>query len=168
MAVNLQNRMKEFWNERPRIVYEQMAEFFNLGRLVPLSIKPNKNSISINGISLKTDEFNGCCFFDKGLCLQSKEVNNGWRISVLYNDNKEEVIEIPQAAISLKIADFSNSQRIKEIICENTDISTVIKNSKLPKSKENAVYDLLGRRVKQDGQGIKIIKKETGCVKVFN
>lgn len=52
---------------RPQIIYQQLAEFFNLGYVFGLNIDSEGSNVKLNDVSLTEDKFEGCYFSNRSL-----------------------------------------------------------------------------------------------------
>ena len=71
-----------FFCERPNIVYQQICDFYHFGTVIPMTTKNNGMPVSINNISLTEGDFNGACFSDRAIQLNSGDEDTGWLVHV--------------------------------------------------------------------------------------
>lgn len=150
-------KMKDFWKRRPSIVYGQMAEFFNLGETVKVVI--NKGSIfpTVNGVRLQEEIFDGCCFSNRKLKLNTQDDNFGWNVCVFYADDRKEEKNFYKSSLNLDISDFSESgSTIQKVVCTPLNI-TAIDNLHFYE-KEKSIYNAVGLNIKSLSRGINIIQ----------
>ena len=100
------NNLKIFCSQRPRIVYQHMAEYFSLGTVIPMTLKPNDSDVKINDVRLTEGDFDGCYFSDRTLRLNSGKKNVGWKMKVLTFDedtvSRDYTFDTPELSIMLK------------------------------------------------------------------
>lgn len=70
---------------RHRILYHQMADFFALGTVIPMTLKTHDCPVKINGIGLTEGDFDGCYYSKRPLALSAGDPDYGWELT-LYND----------------------------------------------------------------------------------
>ena len=75
---NMTDTLIYYSQKRPAIIYQQMADFFSLGSVIPMSLKPNGASATINGTGLTEGSFDGAWFSNHTLTLNSGNSNKGW------------------------------------------------------------------------------------------
>ena len=61
--------MKDFYRERPAIVYQQMADYFSLGTPIQFKVNCEGESVSMDDVVLCTDCFDGYWFSERTLTL---------------------------------------------------------------------------------------------------
>lgn len=81
------NEVIEHTKRRPAIIYQQMANYFKLGKVIPMSLNPKGLPITINDIELTEGIFDGAYFSDRALRLNSNDENYGWKL-VVYNKDE--------------------------------------------------------------------------------
>lgn len=108
------NRLKTYTKERPRYIYQHLADYYSLGTVIPMSINPLGNEIRMNGNKLQTSYFDGAYFSDRKLRLNSDSYTLGWKMVTYRRDNKNKMVKNPteftfeQSAITLELKNYAN------------------------------------------------------------
>lgn len=107
---------------RVRFVYDHMAEFFNLGSVIRMTVLPNNVNVLINGIGLSTDYFDGSYFSDRELKLTGGDHCTGWNLKTYKNGvlQKDVNLNNPNTKITLKSYAGCDSVSFTAIV-EKTD-----------------------------------------------
>lgn len=80
-------RLKTFVSNRPAILYKQMADFFRLGSVVPLTVAADSVPVRMNGTMLTEGDFQGSFFTDYPLRLTADSTHVSWKLSVIHADS---------------------------------------------------------------------------------
>ncbi len=158
-------RIKQFWCQRPRIVYQQMSEYFELGDIVDLEIKPNGQSVSVNGVELTEGDFEGCCYSNKSFKLDADASNKHWNIT--FFDGKGRVIFFGNSNrnTEVSIKEIPNWKDVSSICCELVDGETSITHRTYNQN-DPIIYSVSGIRTMNIKKGINIIKDQEHFIKV--
>ena len=76
-----------FFRERQAEVYQHIADFYHLGYVIPMTTVGSGHPVIINGIPLTEGDFNGSCFSDYTIRLNSGDENTGWIMHISNNNN---------------------------------------------------------------------------------
>lgn len=88
------NNLKKFFNERPQNIYSQMAAWYNLGKVIPVTVANTTGKVTINGIPLRTSAFDGSCFANRLLIIDTGSGSLGWQITVTHRDGTIQTEEL--------------------------------------------------------------------------
>lgn len=105
------NTLKTYMQQRPAIVYQQMADYFNLGTVIPLKIAANGQDVRINNVGLTEGDFDGAYFSNRQLTLSTGASNYGWKLYVTHSDNSVSNYEIREAETTILLSDYYNSNK---------------------------------------------------------
>ena len=78
--------LKGFCQQRPANVYQHMADYFSLGKVIPMTLKTNGAAVRINGNRLTEGDFDGAFFSNRELNLNSGSKNTGWLMETFQYD----------------------------------------------------------------------------------
>jgi len=122
------NEILEHAKRRPGIIYNQMASFFALGKVIPMTLKPKGYPVTINGIGLTEGNFDGAYFSNRTLRLNSGDDNHGWKMMTYLLNEDNEMVHNEEAdtmfydrIISIKLSNFEN--------CDSVAFSTIAINA---------------------------------------
>lgn len=95
--------------KRPSYIYREIAEFFSLGSVVPMTLSPNGAEVTINGIRLTEGDFDGAYYTNRELRLNSGANNVGWEMNILGQDgNIVKKEEFAEPSVTLRLSDYSD------------------------------------------------------------
>ena len=83
--------LKLFFQQRPAYVYQHMADYFSLGKVIPMTLKTNGATVRINGNGLTEGDFDGAFFSNRVLNLNSGSTNIGWLMET-YKYNNDNIL----------------------------------------------------------------------------
>ena len=114
------NRLKESLQNRPAIVYQHMADFFNshitydsLGIVIPMTLFPKGVSATINDVELTRGDFDGAYFSERPLRLNSSSEAVGWKMQTFNYDSLSqtmlpaEEITFEQPEVNILLSDYA-------------------------------------------------------------
>ena len=115
--------LKGFCQQRPAYVYRHMADYFSLGKVIPMTIKTNGAAIKINGNELTEGDFDGAFFSNRMLNLNSGGKNIGWHMETFQLNNDSILIPnnnytFNNSTLSLLLNDYSD--------CDSVSFATFI------------------------------------------
>lgn len=94
---------------RPSYIYREIAEFFSLGSVVPMTLSPNGAKVTINGIGLTEGDFDGAYYMNRELRLNSGANNVGWEMTIIgQGGDIAKKIEFAEPAVTLRLSDYSD------------------------------------------------------------
>ena len=143
------NDAKTWAKGRPDNFYKHIGNQWKLGNPIALTVNKSKKNveITINGIKLSKNTFNGKFFANReliirGIAPEGQEVK-GWKLSGAKNQ------EVTDSVLTINMT--SNALTIEPILGEKTGIKTI---DNMASSTENApIYDLMGNKVKTPQAG---------------
>lgn len=99
--------LREHCRLRPRIIYRQMAEYFGLGRVIPMQIDPQGHEVTLDGISLTEGVFDGAWFSDRPLHLavtadattSASSYHLGWRLELWQRSADKQLTPLSEALL---------------------------------------------------------------------
>lgn len=142
----------EFFYERPAIVYQHIADFYNLGTVIPMITKNNGLPVSINDIYLTEGDFNGACFSDRSIRINSGNEKIGW---IMHVKNVKNVINrfcFESSAINICPKEYISSddeiQSIEFEACAISELPTSLVTSphQYTDCKIDAIYTFDGKK----------------------
>ncbi len=98
--------MKAVVQDRPAILYAQMADFFGLGSDVPVRVIGKDGAMLINGTTLTTDLFDGCYFLNRPLRLSAGIEGCVWKMTITHSDGTVEEHDFGNSDISVVLAEY--------------------------------------------------------------
>ena len=165
----------DYITQRPGIVYLQMADYFQLGETIPVTVVSNDTedyengggNVSLCGVPLRTEMFNGAWFSSFPLLLKTDADNAAWTMTVTHADGSESayVYDTPQIKPDLTSCVAGDS-----ITFMITDVSavTAITDSHLNESRSvKAIYDVTGKKLPKIQKGLNIIYCSDGTRRII-
>lgn len=98
--------LKDYFEQRPSIVYEQMADCFDLGDVYPMTVGTSGQRTSINGITLTEGDFDGAFFSDRELNLYADAQGYVWRMNIQHSGTIKETIDFDSPEITVLLSDY--------------------------------------------------------------
>lgn len=114
-------KLRTYLAQRPDYVYGQMADYFQLGDTIPMTVSGTPGSeISINGIPLRTGSFNGKWFSHFPLSVDvTNDASATWTMVVTHADGSETTYSFDTAAIQPKLDSLAAGDSITLIATSN-------------------------------------------------
>lgn len=121
-----------FLSQRPMKVYQQTSDFYNLGYVIPMTTINNDLQVSINNIHLTEGNFDGACFLNKEVRLDSGSDNYGWLVHITKSDSSTIDTVFQERYIRMKMCEYLESKNEADSIisvifettmCENRSLS---------------------------------------------
>ncbi len=137
------NDAKNWAEGRPNYFYQHIAQQWNLGTPVALTVNTSKQNvdITINGIELSENTFDGKFFANRQLTITGTapegKVVTGWHLSGARNEDV--------AGSELTINMTSSALNIEPIVGNASDIKTI--DASTLNAQSSPIYDLKGNRV---------------------
>ena len=104
---------------RPALVYQHMADYFNthpsydsLGVVIPMTLRPNGASVTINDIELTKGNFDGAYFSKRNLRLNSGSDGTGWKMQIYNGTTLADELDFPQREITVLLGDYANCDSV--------------------------------------------------------
>lgn len=157
--------MKDFYRERPAVVYQQMAEYFSLGKPIQFKVNCEGELVSMDDVVLSTDCFEGYWFSDRSLKLSSENPNVKWDIYFEYKDGTIASFNVPNPSFVMRVLEYEKDiDRIKRISCKPKE-KTVSVQAVETRSNVTGYYSIRGERLDRPQQGVNIFKMQDGSSK---
>ena len=169
------NRLYTYVSTRPPIVYRQMANYFSLGDVIPVSImeqfpeesETSGTNVSICGVSLRTGRFDGAWFtsFPLSLCSDAKDA--AWVMNVYHADGSSSSEAFYASQIQPDLTSCIPGDSIT-FVATNANIADNI-SIHHSNCTVAAIYDTTGKRLQTLQKGINIVLYSDGTRrKLFN
>jgi len=159
------NRLWIYVNDRPKQVYQQMADYFSLGNVIPVSIQNDENEnagIFIGDTPLRTGRFDGAWFTEFPLTLRTDGGDVVWTMTVKHEDGRSDTYTYETAEIQPNLTgcmpgDFVTFMLTHENVTEISSVSNNIKSE--------TYFDLTGKKKSALHQGVNIVVTSDGTRK---
>lgn len=108
------NKFRTYITERPQNVYQQMADYFSLGDVIPVQIynTENKDTIAIGKTSLRTGKFSGAWFTDFPLTLSVKSEKAKWTMTVKHANGKSDTYTYDKVEIQPDLKKWTSGDSV--------------------------------------------------------
>lgn len=167
-------RLYNYVTTRPSFVYRQMADFFSLGDVIPVSISAEhseeleENNITVCNTPLCTGRFDGAWFTSFPLSLCSDAENAAWIMTVTHANGSESTFVYNTAEIQPTLASCTPGDSIT-FMATNASVEDAIPTSSNGNSTIAAIYDATGKKSPNLQKGLNIILYSDGTNrKLFN
>lgn len=152
-------RFKSYITERPDFVYRQMADYFMLGDVIPVSIVAEDMEedarLTLCDIPLRTGRFDGAWFTNFPLSLGTNE-ESIWNMVVTHADGSESVYFFPDSDIQLSLTSCILGGSVAFISTKATD-DIVQSTYRYGSNDVIAIYDVAGMKRDTLQRGLNII-----------
>lgn len=155
--------------KRPRILYQQMADYFSLGPVVAMSLQSSVDSVSMNHVQLTEGAFAGAYFTNRILNLDSGSPNVGWKMKIYRknSNNKRflaDSVTFESQWVPLLLRDYSecDSVAIKTYAFESQNQDLKIEsmfNDDDSQKHDELRYNCMGIPIKQSSKGLSIVRE---------
>lgn len=95
------------FRQRPANIYSHMADFFELGSVIKMTVLANNAQPKINGVGLTEGDFDGAYFSDRELRLSAGRNSANWVMTTFNNGTKVEEFSFDKPDISLTLKDYA-------------------------------------------------------------
>ena len=161
------NVIKDYWEKRPRIIYQQLADYFGLGLVLNLTVIGNGHQIDLNGTRLLEGDFEGCYYANRILKLSTSTPNYGWKLQVEHSDGEINSYIFESSQIELLLKDYEKDDMdLISVRIQPIDIGTCVNYPKDIREKDD-IFNINGLKSNHFVRGINIIKKQSGFSKVL-
>lgn len=159
------NRLCNYVINRPSIVYQQMADYFSLGDVIPVSVtletseeheKNGGSNITICDTPLRTGRFDGAWFTSFPLSLCSDAEDAAWVMTVTHASGNESTFVYNTAKIQPTLASCVPGDSIT-FMATNAGVVDAISTSTNGNSTIAAIYDTIGKKHQALQKGLNII-----------
>lgn len=162
---NRVNRLWTYVNDRPKQVYQQMADYFSLGHVIPVSIlndEDENRSIFVCDTPLRTGRFDGAWFTNYPLSLLTDDNNAAWIMTVTHKDGKSDTYTYETTDIQPDLSECMSGDTVTFTLTHATvtEISSVNK-----KVNVESYFDLTGKKKTALHQGMNIVLYSDGTRK---
>lgn len=164
----ISNRLIPYCQSRPLYAYRQLSSYFDLGDIIPLTIEPGDNSVSMNGIPLTQPRFEGWAWSKRLLNLDSGDDEIGWTVTIDYGGGF--VSEYSVAKRQTSFLPSSRANKCQSISFRTQEKDCAIREIDNTTNLEDApTYWLNGMPAEQNGTGLRIVRAKDGrYLKLFN
>lgn len=104
------NTMLEYCQKLPNIIYHQMAEYFNLGEVIPMTVIAHEQNVRVNNVRLTEGDFDGAYFSERKLNLNSGSNTWCWKMTITHNDGSSNSYIFDQDNIDVLLSDYYNDK----------------------------------------------------------
>ena len=158
------NRLWTYVNDRPKQVYQQMADYFVLGDVIPVSILNNDDSrsISVCDTPLRTGRFSGAWFSEFPLSLRTEGNGATWIMTIKHEDGSTTTHTYNTAEIQPNLKECMPGDSVTFMV-SNASMIDIISVSK--DLSAESVYDLTGKKIPAIHRGVNIILYSDGTRK---
>lgn len=126
------------FRERPDIIYCQMADFFDLGSVIKMSVIANNAHPKINDVGLTEGDFDGAYFSDRKLRLSAGRKNAKWHMTTFKKGAKVKDYSFDKSDISLTLRDYATCDSVSfSIVGGKTDFDLKLEELAISTSKCN-------------------------------
>lgn len=167
------DRLYNYVTTRPSFVYQQMADYFSLGDVIPVSVtteesgENGKGSITICDTPLQTGRFDGAWFTSFPLSLYSDVEDVAWVMTVTHENGDISSKTFNSGQIQ---PDFSSLTSGDSVAFVATNANIVDQITSIHNSQHIvAIYDITGKKSPNMQKGLNIILYSDGTRrKLFN
>lgn len=174
-AYNLTNRnydgyiknLRKFTQDRAMCEYHNMADFFNLGSVIPMTLVANGMDVKINNVGLTEGDFDGAYFSDRLLNLKSGAANCGWKMTVTHKDGTTEDHDFEDSEINILLSNYYSDEddviKVAFQIVESctTGLKYYVKDEN---SEIESIYSVNGIKNNLLTPGLNIVKQKKGKI----
>ena len=155
----------DYITERPDYVYQQMADYFSLGHVIPISIlndEDENRSIFVCDTPLRTGRFDGAWFTNFPLSLLTDDNNAAWIMTVTHKDGKSDTYTYETTDIQPDLSECMSGDTVTFTLTHATvtEISSVNKKVNI-----ESYFDLTGKKKTALHQGMNIVLYSDGTRK---
>ena len=166
------NRYKYFFNRfynyislRPAAVYQQMADYFSLGDVIPVNVlndEDESRTISVCETPLRTGRFSGAWFTSFPLLLRVEGGNATWTMTVAHENGKTDTYTYDTPEIQPNLTACTSGDSVTFTLSDTSMIETLSVNKG---NSVEAIYDLTGKKIPAMQRGVNIILYSDGTRK---
>ena len=167
-----QKRVNSLWtyvNDRPAQVYQQMADYFSLGNVIPVSIlndEEEDRSISVCDTPLRTGMFHGKWFTQFPLSIEvTDDASAAWVMFVTHADGSESTHVFDSAKIQPTLASCSPGDSITFIATDAGMVDGIASTRGSNIQSIAAIYDTTGKKIPAIHRGVNIVLYSDGTRK---
>lgn len=128
------NLLPQSFSERPGIVYSHMADFFDLGTVIKMSLITNNNQIQINDVPLTCGDFDGAYYSDRQLRISAEKQGTRWSMETFKKGKSVKKINFDKPSISLTLKDYAD--------CDSVSFSAKVEKNDFDKKLEELAISI--------------------------
>ena len=152
-------RFKSYITERPGFVYRQMANYFMLGDVIPISVvaedREEDARLTLCDIPLRTGRFGGAWFTNFPLSLGTNE-GSAWEMVVTHADASESVYYFPDSEIQPSLTSCTLGDSVAFIATKATE-DMVRATYGFGRNNVITIYDVAGMKHDTMQRGLNIV-----------
>ena len=166
-------RFCDYINTRPTYVYQQMADYFSIGDVIPICVigeptdesAKDRSNITICNVPLRTGRFEGAWFTKFPISLHSDKKDATWVMTITHADGNEATFVYEAANIQPSLASYSPGDSITFIATDEYMADAIGVNYNNSNQSIAAIYDTTGKKLSAIQHGINIIQYKDGTRK---
>lgn len=161
------NQLRDFSRDRAMCEYHNMADFFNLGSVIPMTLVANGMDVKINNVGLTEGDFDGAYFSDRKLSLNSGDEDCGWKMTITHKDGTTEEHDFEDSEINILLSNYYSDEddEIKVAFQTAESWAVGLKDYMKDENLENeSIYSVNGIKQNQLTSGINIVKQKNGKI----
>lgn len=160
-------KLRTYLAQRPDSVYQQMADYFQLGDAIPMTVNSTEErEISICDTPLRTGMFQGKWFTQFPLSIEATDDSNTtWTMVVTHADGNESTYIYDTAEIQPTLASCSPGDSITFIATDANMANGITANN--GNRTVTAIYDVTGKKIPAIHRGMNIILYSNGTRRKF-
>ena len=155
----------DYINARPQNVYQQMADYFSLGNVIPICVTEehtdesaeDTNNITICDVPLRTGRFDGAWFTSFPLSLNSDAENATWVMTITHANSNESTFVYNSAKIHPTLASCTPGDSVTFKATNANIVDTIALTHSENNQSIVAIYDTTGKKLSAIQHGINII-----------
>ena len=162
----------DFFRNRPAEICRHLTDFYNLGYTIPMTTVGYGQPVAINDIPLTEGDFNGTCFSNRAIRLDSGDEHIGWYMHVKNENDIANSYCFESAIISVIPRDYllTPNCRICSIEFETFEIEGKTSSNQSITCKQSnkeidAIYSIDGRKSYGRDNNLRIIRYKDGHTK---
>ena len=159
------NRFHNYISLRPAAVYQQMADYFSLGDVIPVNVlndEDESRTISVCETPLRTGRFSGAWFTSFPLSLRVEGSNATWTMTVAHENGKTDTYTYDTPEIQPNLTACTPGDSVTFTLSNTSMIETLSVNKG---NSVEAIYDLTGKKIPAMQRGVNIILYSDGTRK---
>lgn len=165
-------RFCDYITQRPDKVYRQMADYFQIGEPIPVTIiveSEGNKSINICGIPLRTGQFCGAWFTQFPFSIEANdETTTTWHMVVTHADGKESTRIYDSTVIQPDLTSCVPGDSVTFIATDTNEEDAIATNHVSNIPIVAAIYDVSGKRLPKMQTGPNIIVYANGTRRIIS
>ena len=163
-------RLCKYVNNRSSFVYQQMADYFSLGDVIPVTVTTESpeefienggGNITVNDVPLRTGRFDGAWFTSFTLSLHTKTEDGAWLMTVTHADGSITSETFLTPHIQPNLSSCLSGDSITFIATDASNVDGIVTSSISSKTIE-AIYDVTGKKLPAMQRGLNLIRYTDG------